>query len=93
MSSDNLLIAIPAKGRRIALYDVSASDAVLMNLDDLDHSEWHAVCHHVFANYSDRKVGEASTIEEIETMSNAYREEVEVEYDTRLFHKAPAEED
>lgn len=93
MSSDNFLIAIPAKGRRIALYDVSASDPVLTNLDDLDSSEWHTVCHHVFANYADRKVGEALSAEEIEILADSYRKEVDVEYGTRLLNKAPIDDE
>lgn len=66
MSADNYLISIPAKGKRIALYLVSASDSGI-NLDLPPHE----YCKHIAQNYASDLQGTYDSDEDLKKAVDA----------------------
>lgn len=88
MSSDNLLIAIPAKNGQVALYDVFLSDLGV----DLDGPH-HKVCAYIARTYARRRVGVYQDHAAMLAAAKQYRHETIVEYGLHDFSQPPPKND
>jgi hypothetical protein len=84
MSADNYLITIPAKGNKISLYLVNASDSNI----DLDGPP-HAYCKYISSNYANCFKGTYDGEEQLEKAVNASLSDpgLQIEYGVRYRHK------
>lgn len=83
MSADNFLVTIPAKGNKIALYEVSASDAKI-DLEDVEIR--HEVCRHIHDQYADRLLDVFDDEVTIDAYAAQYMLENTVEYGLTYLH-------
>jgi len=83
MSADNFLVTIPAKGGKIALYEVSASDS-WTSLDN--PAERHIACRYIHDEYKDSLLGVFDDEAAVDAFAASYMQTHIVEYGLKYFH-------
>ena len=76
MSADNCLLAIPARGGKVALYDVPVDETQRTG----EEAKTHAVCARVVLNYPHRRIGVYANRDDAESAGLAYRAQTVVEF-------------